>query len=155
MKNLLIALVLFVRVYCCLYSADVSITTGVVFDIASFGVERLYLSGQASGFVTGAVGPGIKAAFAVNTDSTMLRLPVVLRLRLFRNAEGLVELYGYGGAGVEFYRSELHNTDSLMLSGGISLLWGWFYVDLPVVRAVRDYNTDSVFGITAGLCLRL
>lgn len=132
-----------------------ALSTGATVDVAPFGVEQVYFTGQAEGFLVGALAPGLKASFAVTSGSMMLRLPAVLRLRLFRSAGGVFELSGYGGAGVEVYRSELHNTDSLMLTGGLSLLWGWFYVDLPVVQAVRDYNTDSDFGITAGLCLRL
>lgn len=136
-------------------TAVLTLSTGAIVDLAPFGVEQVYFTGQAEGFLAGAVAPGVKASFAVNAESTMLRLPAVLRLRLFRSADGVVELSGYGGAGVEFYRSELHNTDSLMLTGGVTLRWGWFYVDLPVVQALRDYNTDSDFGVTAGLCLRL
>lgn len=132
-----------------------TLSTGATVDVAPFGVEQVYFTGQVEGFLAGAVGLGVKASFAIHEDSTMLRLPAVLRLRLLRGAEGVFELYGYGGAGVEFYRSKLHTTDSLMLTGGVSLLWGWFYVDVPVVRALRDYNTDSDFGFTAGLCLRL
>ena len=134
--------------------AVVAFSTGVTVDIAPFGVEQVYFTGQAEGFLAGAVAPGAKASYAVNADSTMLRLPAVVRLLLFRSADGVLVLSGYGGAGVELYRSELHNTDSLMLTGGVSLLLGWLYVDLPVVRALRAYNTDSDFGLTAGLCLR-
>ena len=158
-KKAILFLVLFLKFIVPLYSNDTEIvilalSTGATVDMAPFGVEQVYFTGQAEGFLAGAVAPGVKASYAVNADSTMLRLPVVLRLRLLRSADGVFELFGYGGAGVEFYRSELHNTESLMLTGGVSLLWGWFYVDLPVVQAVREYNTDSDFGLTAGICLR-
>jgi len=162
LRTFLLLLALYFCVIAPLYSNDVeklvlTLSTGATVDMAPFGVEQLYFTGQAelsTGFCAGAVAPGIRASCAVNNSSMMFRLPAILRVRMFSSTDGFLELSGYGGAGVELYRSELHNCNSLMLTGGVSLLLGWFYVDVPVVSALRNYNTDSDFTVSAGLCLR-
>ena len=80
----------------------------------------------------------------------MIRIPLVLNVSMYADKNEFILLYGYLGGGMEVYRSTAHNTDSLLLTGGFTIAAGSFFIDIPVVRAYRSYNTDSDIAVIAG-----
>jgi len=98
----------------------------------------------------GKIALSLKPSFSLNGSSKMLRIPLTLNISKFIDKKRLILLSAYFGGGLELYRSAMHNVNSPLLTGGISIVTGLFFVDIPVVSALRSYNTDSDIALIAG-----
>lgn len=130
--------------------------SGVLVDIAPFGVEQLYPSFSVGVGTSGSFALWFRPSFAINQDSWMLRLPLFLSLDLlsFHLSETCFDrlrLAVYGGGGLEIYRSEYHDTESPLLVAGCSLFFGPVYLDAAASRVYRYYNDDSDLTLSAGV----
>ena len=128
----------------------VGLASGITVDIAPFGIEQLYFTAQGSYTLPGAIALSLKPAISINDSSRMIRVPLVINLSMYVDKKDFFLLSGYFGGGLEVYRSAAHNTGSPLLTGGITLAAGSFYIDIPVTRAYRSLNTDSDISLTAG-----
>ena len=129
----------------------VGLASGVTIDIAPFGVEQIYFTAQGSYTLPGALSFSLRPSFSLTESSKMFRIPLVLNLSMFADKNEFIMLSCYLGGGMEVYRSAVHNTDSMLLTGGFTIAAGSFFIDIPVVRACRSYNTDSDIAMLAGL----
>ena len=128
----------------------IGVASGVTVDIAPFGIEQLYFTAQGSYTLPGVIALSLRPSISINDSSTMIRVPLLINLSMYVDKKELFLLSGYFGGGLEVYRSAAHNTDSPLLTGGITLAAGSFYIDIPVTRAYRSFNTDSDITVTAG-----
>ena len=126
------------------------LSSGILIDIAPFGIEQIYFTTQGLYTFPGTVAFSLRPSVSFANSSNMFRIPLVINFSRFVDKNELVLLSGYFGGGLEIYRSNEHNTESLLLTGGISIAVGIFYIDIPVARAYRSYNTDSDIAVTAG-----
>lgn len=135
----------------------ITLGTGAVLDVAPFGLEQVYpvLTGSLGVKLGPRVSPFlfIHPSLAINEDSGMFRFPLLLGLDLWKNRTSSVRISMYGGAGLDIYRSELHDTTGPLITAGGSVFLGWFYVDAAVSRAYRSYNDDTDIALTAGITL--
>lgn len=92
---------------------------------------------------SGAVALSLRPSTSIADSSNMFRIPLVITFSGYVEKKEFILLSGYFGGGLEVYRSTEHNAESLLLTGGILVAVGSFYIDIPVVRAYRFYNTDS------------
>lgn len=129
----------------------IGLSSGILVDVAPFGVEQVYFTVQGSYTLPGALSLSIKPSFSRNNSSKMFRIPLAVNVSRYLGTNESILLSAYFGGGMELYRSTEHNINSLLLTGGVSIAVGVFYIDIPVVRAYRSYNTDSDIAITAGL----
>lgn len=134
--------------------------TGVLIDIAPFGVEQVYPVLSVGVVTSGSPAFRIRPSFAMNRDSWMLRLPLhlsfdLLSLDLNGSCFDQLRLAMYGGGGLEIYRSELHDTKSPLLEAGITFFLGRVYLDAAASRAYRSYNEDSDLSFTGGILFYL
>lgn len=128
----------------------VGISSGVTIDIAPFGIEQIYITAQGLYTFPGTFAFSFRPSISIADSSKMLRIPLVLNLSVYADKNEFIVLSGYFGGGMEVYRSTAHNTYSLLLTGGFTIAAGSFFIDIPVVRAYRSYNTDSDIVLTAG-----
>lgn len=126
------------------------LSSGILIDVAPFGIEQIYFTAQGLYTFPGTVAFSLRPSVSITNSSSMLRIPLVVNYSRFVDKNELVLISGYFGGGMEVYRSTKHNTESLLLTGGLSIAVGIFYIDIPVVRAYRYYNTDSDIAMTAG-----
>jgi len=126
------------------------LASGITIDIAPFGIEQIYFTAQGLYTSPGTVAFSLRPSVSIANSSNMFRIPLVINFSRFVDKNELVLLSGYFGGGMEVYRSNEHNTESLLLTGGISISVGIFYIDIPVASACRSYNTDSDIAVTAG-----
>lgn len=128
-----------------------TVGSGLVVDIAPFGVEQLYPTLSAGVGTSGSPGLWLRPSLAVNSDSRMFRLPLHLSLDVFKTGSDRFRLVVHGGGGVEVYRSDLHDTDSPLLEVGFSLFFGRFFMGAVASRVYRSYNVDSDLTVTGGV----
>lgn len=126
------------------------LSSGILVDIAPFGIEQIYFTTQGLYTFPGTVAFSLRPSVSIANSSYMFRIPLVINFSRFVDKNELVLLSGYFGGGLEVYRSNEHYAESFLYTGGISIAVGSFYIDIPVARAYRFYNTDSDIGITAG-----
>ena len=129
----------------------VGLASGVTVDVVPFGVEQIYFTVQGSYTLPGALTLSLRPSFSLTDSSKMLRIPLVLNLSMYADKNEFIMLSGYLGGGLEVYRSAAHNTDSPLLTGGFTIAAGSFFIDIPVMRAYRSYNTDLDIAVIAGL----
>jgi hypothetical protein len=129
------------------------ISSGILIDIAPFGIEQIYFTTQVLYTFPGTAALSLRPSVSIANSSNMFRIPFVINFSGYVGKKEFFLISGYLGGGLEVYRSTDHNVESPLLTGGITIAAGNFYLDIPVVRAYRSYNTDSDIGITVGLCL--
>jgi len=129
----------------------VGLSSGILIDVAPFGIEQVYFTAQGLYTFPGVLAPSLRPSVSVTNSSDMFRIPLVINISGHPGGKGFVLISGYFGGGLEIYRSSDHNTESLLLTGGVLLAVGVFYLDIPVVSALRSYNTDSDIAVTAGI----
>ncbi|MCK5152956.1 MAG: hypothetical protein KAQ93_01235 [Spirochaetales bacterium] len=128
----------------------VGLSSGILVDIAPFGIEQIYFTAQGLYTLPGTLTLSLRPSVSIADSSNMFRIPLVINISGYVGKKEFILISGYFGGGLEVYRSTEHNTESLLLTGGVSIAVGIFYIDIPVVRAHRSYNTDSDIAITAG-----
>ena len=128
----------------------IGVASGITIDVAPFGIEQTYFMVQAAYTLPGTLAFSLRPSFSLNSSSKMFRFPLVLNLSNYVDKNKFVLLSCYMGGGLEIYRSYTHNIESLLLTGGVSIALGFFYIHIPVVSAYRSYDTDSDIAITAG-----
>jgi len=133
-----------------LNKAVFGLSSGVTVDLAPFGIEQIYFTTQGLYTFPGTVALSLRPSVSIANSSNMFRIPFVINYSRYVGKKEFILISGYLGGGLEFYRSNEHNTESPLLTGGITIAVGNFYLDIPVLRAYRSYNTDSDIGITVG-----
>jgi len=128
----------------------VGLSSGILIDVAPFGIEQIYFTAQGLYTFSGTVAFSLRPSVSIANSLNMLRIPLVVNYSRFVDKNELVLISGYFGGGMEVYRSTEHNTESLLLTGGLSIAVGIFYVDIPIASAYRYYNTDSDLSLLVG-----
>ena len=140
-----------------LYSADLSkysasVSSGICFDVTKTGIEQCFAVLQGEFLLPGSISLGLKPILVFNTGTFIFRFPVLGKLRLSAQ-QGDFTAAAYCGAGPEYYKSAEHEEISPVLTGGLSLEAGLFYLDVPAAVAFREYNIDADLSLTAGVVL--
>ncbi len=133
-------------------ASPVSITPGVgiLVDVAPYGIEQYLAHVQCT------VSPkefpylSTKPSFLWNDRISMIRIPGLVNLAIVADQNSKAGLSVFGGVGIEYYRSDAHNTDSLYITSGSEIILYNMVLEFYFSRAYRGYNTDSDFGIILG-----
>jgi len=131
------------------------VSFGFTIYVAPFGIEQTYFTVQGMYRFPGAAAFSLRPSVSVLSSSSMFRIPFVLIFSGYAGEKDIILISGYLGGGLEVYNSGLHDTNSLLLTCGITLTAGSFYIDIPAARAYRSYNADSDIAVTAGFCFQL
>ena len=129
-----------------------SLTVGSTIDVAPFGIEQQFFTLQIGYLIPAPISLGFKSSFVFNKSSRVVRVPLIIKVDMITVKDKQLNIAGYGGTGVEFYRSEEYKTNSPLLTVGVALTVGYLYTDISVSQALRDFNTDSDISVTAGIC---
>ena len=92
----------------------------------------------------------IKPSFLWNNNVRMVRVPGVIILPVFNPDSIRLTLSLFGGPGIEFYRTDAHDKDSVFVTAGSVISIRHLSLEFFVSRAYREFNTDSDCGIIAG-----
>ena len=136
-------------------NSTLHLTSGITVDVAPFGIEQVYFTLKGDWVYRCPVLLGVSPSYSVNRSSRMLRVPFITGISRYIGRNRNIFITGYSGAGIEFYFSDYELVFSPLLTCGILFQIGIFVIDIPVVSALRRYNTDSDIGITVGFSIPL
>ncbi len=118
-------------------------SAGMTLDIAPFGLEQTFFSLQSEITSPGTVALAFKPSFLINSDVTIIRLPLILKWN-----KGFFSLYG--GGGLEMYFRDGYHDYSPLLTAGVQFNIESFFIDIPLVTIFHSYNRDSDISLYAG-----
>jgi len=130
-----------------------SVSGGATLDMAPFGLEKKFAALQVQLLFPFTVAPGIKPQFAFNNDSWSLYLPITLAFPITLSESRDISLEPYGGGGTVYHSDT--GIFHLLITGGISLRWRYFYTDLPVHCYFKEGDSDFLIGLNAGISIPL